>query len=204
MKPPPTTDRWRPLIYLGTLVWGACVVVGFVLLIKYAIKQGRPGEAQAADGQRSPVTLHFFIHPQCPCTAASVEQLDRLMSHVARNTRVTLWGHVATPRDYEFDAWSDTNTVERLGRIPNATLVSDKDAVTAQAYQATTSGFLVVVRDGQQVFRGGLTALRGHAGDSNAWTAALSASLGQRTALEWPVFGCSLIEERPPSEGGRR
>lgn len=188
---------------MGTLLWACLVIAGFCLLIRYAVSYEPTPTAHADQAVVEPVAMQFFVHPQCPCTAASVEQIDRLINQLSRTVPVIMTAYIATPAGEEYETWADTGIVNRLRTLPGTEVRCDPDAMTASAFGMKTSGALVIIRGGKQVFRGGLTALRGHAGDSDSCDAALRAAagkqIGNQSRVEWPVFGCPLKNEPRPA-----
>src|SRR5262249_53965508 len=65
-------------------VWTAAVVTGIGLLAVYANSPGRWSPAPSAiggdDALSSRHRLFMFLHPRCPCSFASVDELTRIMS----------------------------------------------------------------------------------------------------------------------------
>jgi hypothetical protein len=149
------------------------------------------GSALVADASRP--TILFFIHPQCPCTRASLNELDRILSSYPGKAKVI--AVVLSPKGMAAD-WSETDTTEHARRLPDATMVKDPDGAECKRFGVKTSGTVLVFSPGgsRELFRGGLTASRGHEGES-AGGAAISHYLetGQMTINTAPVFGCFLF-----------
>ena len=85
--------------------------------------------------------------------------------------------------------------------IPGVHVFEDRGAKVAQSFGAFTSGqTLLYNRDGHLLFKGGITAFRGHSGD-NAGRIAILALLQHETPrtsivpVVTPVLGCSLRGE---------
>lgn len=73
----------------------------------------------------------------------------------------------------------------------------DNDAAEARLFGSQTSGQVMLYDiNGQLLFKGGITASRGHSGDNDGRRAIVSL-LTQRSEdrAETPVFGCPLFEE---------
>ena len=73
---------WARRILLG--VWSIAVVAGLALLTEFDTApgaQGSPPRDWPAGGSaqldRSRPTLLMFAHPRCPCTRASLDELER-------------------------------------------------------------------------------------------------------------------------------
>lgn len=78
--------------------------------------------------------------------------------------------------------------------IPGVRLIADPRGALARSFGAATSGQTILyAANGDLAFSGGITASRGHEGDSDG-AEALLAFLGGRQPKRrsTPVFGCSL------------
>src|SRR5690349_3700506 len=69
------------------IIWLTAATVGLAVALNYENTAGRTGETPrhwpaetsvALDSKRD--TLLMFVHPQCPCTRASLEELNRLLA----------------------------------------------------------------------------------------------------------------------------
>ena len=136
-------------------------------------------------------TLLVFMHPRCPCSRATLGELERLLARATgRVSPIVVFlkpGQVET-------GWERTDLWRRAESIPEVAVVSDSGGVERQRFRAQTSGVaLLYDRDGVLQFRGGITSSRGHEGD-NAGRRAILAILSGETALanRTEVFGCSL------------
>jgi len=190
--------RWaRAAIGLWVLIVGA----GFGWLLRYG---NTPGPALAAPGtwpaetglELDPQvpTLLMFAHPRCPCTRASLHELERLVAQVGGRIRgcVLLYQPNAASDD-----WRDTDLARLADHIPGVRALADVDGRAARAFGARTSGHVVVYEPtGRLVFSGGLTAARGHEGD-NRGRDAIRHWVETHATLEpaTPVFGCELLPE---------
>jgi hypothetical protein len=187
-----------------------CVCGGLTALARYA---NRPGIAAAAPPrwptasrlERRPdrATLVMLLHPGCPCSRASVAELDRLMSRSGR--LVTAHVLFLKPREVP-DGWERTDLWQQAAAIPGVHVWRDDDGVEANGFGASTSGqVLVYDASGHLVFSGGITPARGHEGDNDGVDSvvALLTGRGAPTAAHTPVFGCSLRDPgndaTPPS-----
>jgi len=172
--------------------------------------QMTPGSASAASsetqGSGSPgvaatnrYTLVLFLHPQCGCSRATVEELDQLMTHCRDRLHVAVY--VLQPSQ-ESEAWSRTSLWSGAAAIPGVEVHADRDGIFADRFGARTSGEAFVYdATGQLRFAGGITGSRGHAGD-NAGLAAVMELVQQPThapvsVVRTPVFGCALKGNSP-------
>jgi len=187
-------------IALGTAAWLLVVGAGIAALGVYSNTVGRSGETP----QRWPAdcglgrvedrpALVLIAHPRCPCTRATLGELDKLLAQ----NRQPLQIHVlfVLPPGMAQD-WVETDLWRTALQLPGVEVHRDLGGVSARRFGARTSGQVVLyARDGRLEFRGGITSSRGHAGD-NSGSAAILAILGERPSaalLSTPVFGCALF-----------
>jgi hypothetical protein len=172
---------------------------GLTMLASYANQPGQPASPPArwpesSRLERTPgqATLVMLLHPGCPCSRASVEELDRLMARCHGLVAVHLL--FFKPRDFA-EGWEKTDLWQRAAAIPGVHLWPDDDGVEAARFGAATSGQAIVYDANDALrFSGGITPSRGHSGDNpgrDAVVALLTASPG-RSPDHTPVFGCSL------------
>jgi hypothetical protein len=149
-----------------------------------------PGDGLVKLNQRGP-TLVMFAHPHCPCTRASMAELERILAKSPESVKP--WIVFYKPADAD-DSWEKTDLCRWAERIPGAQIVFDPDAAEARRFAASTSGEVVVYNtDGQLQFNGGITASRGHEGDSAGKSAVLEMLNHGSTGYQaTPVYGCSI------------
>jgi len=174
------------------------VLVGGVFLFRYETTAGQAGNtpqrwpanigiAPAPNGY----TLLLFAHPHCPCTRASLEELNRLLAKSPGNvmTHVLFLQPEGTTED-----WMKTDLRQKASAIPGVIVHDDAGGRMAREFGADTSGYVVLYDSrGQLLFKGGITSARGHAGDNigeSAIVLLLSGKIPQRN--QTPVFGCSI------------
>jgi hypothetical protein len=200
------------------VLWLLAVGAGMAGLWIYAQAPGAAGSAPRAwpDGsslrpEPDRATLVMLVHPHCPCTRASVHELDRLMAR----TQGRLAAHVLfiLPQGVG-DDWTQTDLWRSAAAIPGVDVAIDPDGRDSALFGALTSGqTLLYDTSGRLLFAGGITPARGHEGD-NPGADAIASLLGGGSPGRGhaPVFGCSLknperaIEDssgRPADEGDR-
>ena len=178
------------------------MAAGLIVLWNYENAPGIPATPPdrwpaASSLRRLPgvATLVMLVHPRCPCSRASLEELDRLMAHLPG----VLVAHVVFVKPPGVpDDWEQTDLLRRAAAIPGVTLSSDDGGAEGLRFGAATSGQTAVYDgDGRLLFQGGITSSRGHEGD-NAGRAAIVAVLssGGAAPASTPVFGCSLLGNR--------
>src|SRR5262245_40102007 len=181
-------------------VWLLAVTAGTVAFWSYGSKPGSAGATPpqwpagtslSLDPSRD--TLVMFAHPQCACTRASLEELNRLMAQCQGKvvTHVLFFKPDKLP-----EAWTHSGLRESAAAIPGVVVHDDPNGAIAERFGAETSGYVVLYNPrGQLLFQGGITSSRGHAGDNVGQSALISMLNGRDTQVrQTPVYGCSLLE----------
>lgn len=154
-----------------------------------------PNESQITRKSDRP-TLLMFAHPHCPCTEASVGELNRLLVRCQGPVAV----HVLfiQPREVAED-WTKTSLRKSAEAIPGTDVQLDPDGTEAHRFGAESSGYVVLYgADGKLLFNGGITGARGHAGDNAGENVVVALVNGQHVELKHTsVFGCSLHNQCP-------
>jgi hypothetical protein len=181
------------------VAWGIAVVVGMYGMVRYqmtpaAVVSDAPARWPAGvsfghSTERS--TLIMTLHPQCPCSRASLTELAQIMarSEGRLDARILFVQPANAPAD-----WLDGALWREAKTIPGATMSVDKDGRDAAAFGASTSG-QVMVYDATGVIRfsGGITDGRGHEGDNAGMLSILDlVRTGKSSVSTTPVYGCSL------------
>ncbi len=186
--------------YLLAIAWILAIVAGGVTLGRHAATPGRSGmpprqvpRERDTDGGQQPL-LMLFVHPQCPCTRATLGELARLISRREQffETHVLFYRPAkASPE------WAETDLWRAASMIPGVQLEVDVDGASAARHGVMTSGHLLLYDTaGRLQYSGGLTPLRGHAGDGPGRSAVLSwLETGAAVPASGPVWGCSLLQE---------
>jgi hypothetical protein len=180
--------------------WLLAVATGMTVLWRYSTAPGIPAAPPAEWPRESRIrpspdlaTLILLAHPRCPCTRASIEELDRLMARL--DGRLVAHVLFVTPTDAP-DGWERTDLWRSAAAIPGVDVVRDEDGAEARRFHSPTSGQVILYdAAGRLRFSGGITAARGHAGDNLGRSAIVELLEGDSpTATATPVFGCSLLE----------
>jgi hypothetical protein len=144
-------------------------------------------------------TIVIALHPECPCSEATVEELDRIIAHGAGRlqARLLFVELPGLPPAEESKLW------RRADRIAGVRLIKDAGGAEARRFSTRTSGDTRLYGpDGILLFHGGITAARGHVGDNPgqaAITALLKPGARLKTPILTPVFGCALWNDTPNS-----
>ena len=177
-------------------LWLLAIGAGATVLVKYANTPGRlaaPPEEWPANVPILPVkgehTLLVFLHPECPCSRATIEELAHVMA-----ARVTVQSFVFFFAPNGSPEWRHSDLYESAKRIPGVRVLPDPDGFVGQRFGAHTSGqTLLYDSRGHLLFNGGITASRGHVGDNDGVDAIAALLRGEVPATRTtPVFGCLL------------
>ena len=192
------------LLALGVLaIWLTGVCWGVKPLNDYSFSPGIKGENSLAWPSdtglaRSPegCTLVIALHPECPCSRATVSELERLLSSVPGSFKV-----------FAIFAPGSTNggkTAElpaKVSQLRGVTVIQDLRTEELRRFSVLTSGETRLYDPkGQLLFHGGITASRGHVGENPGATAVLAFAHHQRPTqipTMTPVFGCALFASAP-------
>lgn len=187
--------------------WCLIGLVGYTGLIAYGGTPGRLGSSPSDWPNFAPLarmsnrpTLLVFIHPNCPCSQATLSELERLLAEIKNPVQLTIL--LTCPSNPE-PSWSESSLARRCYGVPGAEVVIDSDGRMAERFAAaTTSGECILyAADGKRLFQGGITSGRGHEGESFGRIAirSLLGGLAVERARQ-PVFGCELVKTNSPAQ----
>jgi hypothetical protein len=202
------------MAYFVPLLWVAAVVGGLAALAAYKSRPGTAGPTPALFAEFPPLPncavrprLLMFVHPKCPCSRASLNELTAIVEREAGKVAVEVVFVKPAGADHD---WENTPLRKQAAEIPDVRLVDD-DGTLAHHLGAETSGYVVLYdADGKLMFSGGITRARGHEGDSSGRHAICALLNGDADALvgaKTPVFGCPLFapgecaEPKPSVDG---
>ena len=191
-----------PLV--GFLLWLLAIGFGQRVVLDYEKSPGpaaaaaaaAPGWPAASRVARRPgmFTLVLFAHPHCPCTRASLAELERILARRPGRAATTVL--FVRPEGVEA-GWERTDSWRSAGAIPGVAVAVDPGGVEARRFGARTSGEVALFDpDGRLAFRGGITGARGHPGENAGADAVLARLAGAAPeATEAPAFGCPLFDQ---------
>jgi len=181
------------------LLWGGVVATGMLGMVRYQMTPGAPGREAPhswparTDIIRKPArfTLVMTLHPQCPCSRASLHELSQLMTRTGEQVDAHIL--FVKPQGARAD-WCDGHLWKQAKEIPGVSVAIDGNARDASIFGATTSGNVIVYDAAGAIrFNGGITDGRGHEGDNAGLSAILELVRDGKTAVSaTPVYGCSL------------
>lgn len=197
----PKPNRRNHFLTALITVWLAVVIGVMIVMIDYSNAAGHAATAPnkwPAGSRIAPVVrlpnLILFAHPHCPCTRATIGELEILMAESQGKLGAQVW--FIHPAGTAAD-WTKTGLWSAAAAIPGVTVHGDAGSDEARRFHAETSGqTLLYDRDGKLVFQGGITISRSHSGDNPGRDAVMTLlkkpSAGQTRT---PVFGCPLFED---------
>jgi hypothetical protein len=186
---------------VAAAVWATAIGLGTHTVLRYENTSGTVGVPPLVWPSRTKIlrrhdryTLVMFAHPDCPCTRASLGEVESLMTELQGKLDVFVQFRkpgVSLTEVRASDLWKTAVA------MPGVSARLDRDGAEALEFGAAVSGQTMLYdKDGKLIFSGGITASRGHVGD-NPGARAILRGLGGADALSHaPVFGCSL---RDPS-----
>jgi hypothetical protein len=138
-------------------------------------------------------TLMVFAHPRCPCTRATLTELNDIVA--ACPGRADLRVFFRTPQD-PTEEWTNTALWRDATALPGAVVTPDPGGALARQFNARTSGHVLLYSAaGRLLFSGGITPSRGQEGDSPGRKAIVSLLRGQFNGTsESEIFGCPIFD----------
>jgi hypothetical protein len=199
MRAVPSRRRSNGFLAAAGLFWGSLLCMGFLFLaqeeftpVKARLSVTLFPRSSAIPLVSDKLTLIFFAHPHCPCTRASLHELDSLLAGTQNRVSATV---VFTIPDGVPAGWEQGDLWNSAKGIPDLTVIRDQGGREAHRFAVEGSGHvLLYAPSGKLLFSGGITASRGHEGDNMGRSAIVSFVLdGQSPVSHTPVFGCSLL-----------
>jgi hypothetical protein len=197
------------LLAVGLVAWTALVATGFGWLALY---ESRPGSIGAAAPDwplssglvRDPErwTLLMFVHPRCPCSRASLQELAEVLSE--NSNRVRAYVVCCIPRGAP-PGWAEAATWREASAMKNVEVYCDENDRERSHFGAETSGCVMLYDPkGRLLYSGGITRARGHTGSNAGRSTIESLFRGDSPSVrDGPVFGCPLLDpEISASEKG--
>jgi hypothetical protein len=180
------------------IAWLGAVLLGQRVILNYDYTAAAEGAPPAKWPQNSAIPraeglpiIVLAVHPRCPCTRATMEELARLMARLHNQATAA----VVFVRPHGFsEEWEKTDLWRSAARIPGVTVLSDAEGREASRFQAQASGqTMLYSAAGDLQFSGGITGSRGHSGDNLGRSTIISlVTTGQSTTSHTSVYGCSL------------
>ena len=186
------------MLAVAGLIWIFVIVVGSKALIRYEYGSTEPGESPSQwpvhaniQPPRGKYVLVMVAHPDCPCTRATVSQLEELMTRLSGK----LVAYVLFSKPGA--SAQEVRTAElwkKAARIPGVSVLYDSQGAESATFGGLVSGQTMLYNPaGRLVFTGGLTSARGRDGHSAGTEIVLRrVTEGATAPVDTAVFGCSL------------
>lgn len=188
------------MIGIFIAIWAASIGIGFVFLTDYSMRPGKPANVSRhipsgifTESTEELPKLVLFIHPRCPCSRATLNELARIVANEQNRAKIKIFFYKP---DNESSEWVKTDLWETAENIPGVDVEIMNEA-NIEKFGVVTSGQAILYSaDGETVFSGGITLGRGHEGKSDG-RAAIENYLetGAISVSETPVFGCLLTSK---------
>jgi hypothetical protein len=197
-KPKTTGSLALPIAFA---LWLLLACTGMTALWIYSVAPGKSGTPpdrwpESSSLQRAPgaSTLVMFVHPNCPCSRASISELAVLLAHSAGQLHAQV---IFLKPPGEEDSWTHTDLWRAASQLPGTAVISDAEGREAELFRVTISGeTLLYDASGNLRFHGGITGARGHSGENAGCSAVQSyANTGTIPLARTPVFGCPLFDD---------
>lgn len=196
--------RSNRLLCAALVAWMLIVFGGMLAIWRYETAAGQgalapttwPLDSQITRGAGQQ-TLLVFAHPRCPCTQATLSELEQLLESPPEHTQVRLLFMVPSVEKSE---WTHSPLVRQAEGIRGLAIDFDAGNVEAERFGVETSGqTLLYNAEGRLLFAGGITPARGRTGPSigNAALRAHLRSATTKTSAAAEVFGCPLSDGNP-------
>jgi len=185
------------------LIWVALAVGGLIFLWGYSNTPGEAGRNidqwpsnSSITPDKTRDTMVVFLHPKCPCSKASMEEISRLLARYPDAFSLQI---VFFQPENESADWSQTSLWETARKLPHTQVILDQGAHEAKLFGAATSGdTYIFMPSGQLRFHGGITPSRGSIGDNIGLDSVYRLAEGKSpAAMTTAVFGCPIIEKAP-------
>jgi len=200
-------DNSKFAIAVACLLWIFSIGLGLYFLMDHETTPGKPPESAPVKFPKDTKlklssdkdTLVMFVHPQCPCTKASLDQLALLSNRKNLDIDLVCFKPNVMPQ-----GWNENWSLDDWTKQKSVRVLVDLDGAEAKLFDAKTSGQTYLFnQNGNLIFQGGITAARGVTGD-NAGFNDLSKVLDRDKTAEAHdgemkkslVFGCNLLNER--------
>jgi hypothetical protein len=186
------------ILPLLVTIWLGAAIVGMILLSRFQFSAGPKSQAPQAWPANSNLkfddqayNLVLSLHPKCSCSNATLGELEKILAATGRRLKVHALMSMPAGAPQQ---WRGSDLVKHLYTLPQTEIHFDENCQESELFGALTSGDTMLFDPfKQQVFRGGITASRGHSGDNVGENTIIAISRGlEGSCHETPVFGCNL------------
>lgn len=132
------------LVWVGGVTWLFLAGAGFLVLLNHAFEPARVGgpapikwpRSSALPGPGALPRLVMFVHPHCPCTLASLQELRAIAQQRQPHLEVQV---VVLHSDELAEGWSEAETVRQVSHVPGASIFRDDHGAEAARFGAAAS-----------------------------------------------------------------
>ena len=183
-------------VIIITLIWLALFATAYYVLLKYDFKttdnklKTMTQATQLKISEQKP-TLIAFLHAKCPCSKASIHEINRLLaSHSKELKTIFVFGK---EEGLNLDWVKESDLYKEAQQMP-VEIIIDTNNQEAKAFKAQTSGKVFLISPQRKIlFQGGVTASRGHEGDNLGINAIQDILNGKEAKVDFqPSFGCLI------------
>ncbi len=200
----PALSNVPTYVVIAGIVWVTSLAYGFLLLLLHDFDARKAEPMKPIDlalvsqvvHRSDAVHLIVAVHPKCPCTQNTLNELERLLAHATEEYYVTALAFVPTEHSSPEDQrqWLVSTNIDSIQRLQHFEIVNDLGGEIAADLEMEISGTIAVLgKDGDTIFRGGITGSRSCVAD-NVGSQTLARILAGKTVSQTvtPVFGCSI------------
>jgi hypothetical protein len=187
------------VLSVGFFLWLGLIALSYSRLLRYSFAgtTSKPPPtvpalvSTAINGDR--FQMFLALHPRCPCSRATLAELEKILSRVPTAGEVTVLMYKPAG---ETDRWVEGPLLDQC-RVLKCRVKLDPDGQLATALGSLTSGGMVIYdSSGKLRYHGGITSARGHEGDNAGKQAVLDVLQNRSPSVSaLPVFGCPLQQE---------
>jgi hypothetical protein len=187
--------------YLAILLWLALASAGILFVLQYDFTPATLIKTASSLHRRlckdcHPYELYVFLHPYCPCSSATLHELEALSNRLEKegNTKVKIKIVFFKPGG-DIKEWKKSSLWAHANKLKNVDIIIDQEGKLIKHYQAETSGETMLFdADGNCLFDGGITISRGHEGDAPGKEYIYRLVSNKRiNELKSPIFGCPIF-----------
>ena len=196
------THDSRPIWIAAALAWILPILFGLIALAVHDSSPGIEGDSPVdwPDSSKLPRDPHrtrlvLMLHPKCPCSDASLDELERILDRAQGKLETTVL--FVRPQEMPW-SWARTPTWRKARALPGVSVFEDLDGRESTRFGAFTSGqALLYDASGKLLYHGGVTGGRGMCGPNPGSESILAHLEGlPPKRVSAGVFGCSLFHKK--------
>ena len=191
------SDNTPSKLWLSLLVWSLFVAISFLWLLNYKGGAGAVSDPQkllplnAGIVNTAQKSLYVFLHPNCSCSTATVNELKRLLHSIEVKPLVNIYFADVGDKEgiQQSSLWNSVSSIDGV-----KLLIDDDNEVIDLMGQKTSGNIVLYDEMGHLKFNGGITSSRGHEGDSKGKLKLQALLRGENeNAITINTYGCGLV-----------